>query len=161
MFDYIGGIKMASMDNQQSSNQESGINAKDFLIGALIGGIVGATTALFLAPKSGKEMRQDLNTQAHNLKERTDHLREAAVTKGTEIAEVAKEKTTTIGQAVSKQSNEIISKVKNFKAAPVDGDIEEAPHTELENSLEEENDIQRKLEETKKAFDETELQLNQ
>lgn len=49
---------------------KDGINSKDFLIGTLIGGIVGATTALFLAPKSGKELRDDLNTQANALKEK-------------------------------------------------------------------------------------------
>ena len=31
---------------------KDGINSKDFLIGTLIGGIIGSTTALFLAPKS-------------------------------------------------------------------------------------------------------------
>ena len=40
------------------------MNTKDFLIGTLIGGIVGATTALFLAPKSGKELRSDISDQA-------------------------------------------------------------------------------------------------
>lgn len=53
---------------------KDGINSKDFLIGTLIGGIIGATTALFLAPKSGKELRDDLNTQANALKEKTDRL---------------------------------------------------------------------------------------
>ncbi len=33
---------------------------KGFVVGALIGGAVGAITALLLAPKSGKELRQDI-----------------------------------------------------------------------------------------------------
>lgn len=35
---------------------KDGINSKDFLIGTLIGGIIGATTALFLAPKDRKSV---------------------------------------------------------------------------------------------------------
>ncbi len=56
--------------NTGNATHEGSINAKDFLIGSLIGGIVGAATALFLAPKSGKELRDDLNTHAGTLKEK-------------------------------------------------------------------------------------------
>lgn len=129
------------------------INTKDFLIGALIGAIAGAATALFLAPKSGKEMRNELNSQAIALKEKTIQLKDVALAKGNEVKEVAKEKTQSISQAVSKQSNEIINKVKNFKTTG-----EEV--VEQEGAVEQE-DIQKKLEETKKAFDETEMLLNQ
>ena len=33
---------------------------KGFIIGALVGGVAGALTALLLAPKSGAELRQDI-----------------------------------------------------------------------------------------------------
>lgn len=150
------------MDRDMEHN-DGNINAKDFLIGALVGGIVGAATALFLAPKSGKEMRSDLNIQAQALKEKTGQFAETAKVKGVELVETAKEKSTTIGQTVSKQSSEIINKVKSLK--PSKGAVEQ---TEEEGLTEESNfdasanaeDIQRKLEETKKAFDETESLLN-
>ena len=51
---------------------DNNMNTKDFVIGALIGGIVGAASALLLAPKSGKELRQDLNHQA--LSDQSSHL---------------------------------------------------------------------------------------
>lgn len=35
--------------------------AKDFLVGAAIGGLLGTAAALLVAPKSGKKMREDLN----------------------------------------------------------------------------------------------------
>jgi gas vesicle protein len=35
-------------------------NTKEFLIGAAVGGIVGATTALLLAPTSGTSLRNSL-----------------------------------------------------------------------------------------------------
>jgi gas vesicle protein len=146
---------MANNENQQVDNSENNINTKDFLIGALIGGVVGAAAALFLTPKSGKDIRHDISHQAQSLKDLTGQFREAAVSKGTELAEVAKERTATLGQTVSKQSNELITKVKGLK--PI---ASENTEEEISAASENSSDIQRKLEETKKAFDETELQLN-
>lgn len=77
---------------------KDGINSKDFLIGTLIGGIVGATTALFLAPKSGKELRDDLNNQANALKDKTDQLTTDAKEKGTEYVTIAKDKTSELSR---------------------------------------------------------------
>ena len=48
--------------------------SSSFLLGALIGGLVGAGAAIFLAPKSGKELRSTLNNQAGTLKEKTVQL---------------------------------------------------------------------------------------
>jgi gas vesicle protein len=42
-------------------NRNSGENyTRGFMFGAIIGGAVGAVTALLLAPKSGRELRKDL-----------------------------------------------------------------------------------------------------
>ena len=59
----------------ESDKRDDGIHAKDFIIGALTGAIVGSLTALFLAPKSGRELRHDINNQAYTLRDKTDHLR--------------------------------------------------------------------------------------
>ncbi|MDZ5472551.1 YtxH domain-containing protein [Bacillus sp. 31A1R] len=150
---------MASQERKsydQEARREESINSKDFIIGALIGGIVGAATALFLAPKSGRELRSDLNSQAVTLREKTGHIKDVAMTKGTELAEVAKEKTTSISHVVSKQSNELLNKVKV-------GKIQEFLNHNEQMDVDSSNkyeDIQRKLEETKKAFDQTESKLN-
>ncbi len=87
----------------EKNNQNSNIDTKDFLIGTLIGGIVGATTALLLAPKSGKELRTDLNDQAIQLKD-----------KSSEVATMAKEKSSTLAQSVSTQTSQAANKVKEF-----------------------------------------------
>ncbi|SPU02337.1 putative general stress protein [Bacillus subtilis] len=71
---------------------KDGINSKDFLIGTLIGGIIGATTALFLAPKSGKELRDDLGSQAVALRDKTDKMTADAKEKGTQYVSIAKDK---------------------------------------------------------------------
>lgn len=54
----------------ESLYDESNVNVKDFVIGAFVGGIVGAAAALFLAPKTGKELRDDVATQASQIKEK-------------------------------------------------------------------------------------------
>lgn len=150
---------MANYENQENERQENryqeSINTKDFIIGCLIGGMVGAATALFLAPKSGKEIRDNINHGAHSLKDRTSQWRDAAVHKGSELADVAKEKTNVIGKTVSKQSHEIINKVKGLTV--LEGKNTEGPDADSDQDTE----IQRKLEETKRAFDETESQLNE
>ncbi|WP_391558785.1 YtxH domain-containing protein [Robertmurraya sp.] len=144
-------------EDRQNVNETPG--SKEFLMGAIIGGLVGAATALFLAPKSGKEMRTEINTQAENLKGKTSQLYDVAKTKSTELAEVAKLKSSSIGQAVSKQSNDIMSKVKSVK--PVnDSEADVVYEDDFSPVLSDDKELQRKLEETKRAFDETESQLN-
>ncbi len=56
------------------SNSESGGRGKDFLVGAVIGSVLGAITALLLAPKSGKELRADLSEQVSNVSEKTQQI---------------------------------------------------------------------------------------
>lgn len=144
---------------QDQSNNH--INTKDFLIGTLVGGIVGALTALFLAPKSGKELREDLNDQAYFLREKTESLRETAIEKSSEITSTVKDKTSALSKKVSEQSQGLVNKVKGIKA-----DVEDE-QSEGENAIDQlfetdvNSDIQQKLEETKKAFDETESKVNQ
>lgn len=40
------------------------MNTKSVLLGVLIGGITSAATALILAPKSGREIRQDIASKS-------------------------------------------------------------------------------------------------
>ena len=56
-------------DTFYEEQNESG--AGSFLLGALVGGVIGAAAALFLAPKTGKEMREDLGQQANEWKEKS------------------------------------------------------------------------------------------
>jgi gas vesicle protein len=67
---------MSSKDYElRGTNQnKSEDSSSSFLLGALIGGLVGAAAAIFLAPKSGRELRSTLNNQAGTLKEKTVYL---------------------------------------------------------------------------------------
>lgn len=104
---------MSSENN--NNNNGNNINSKDFMIGSLIGGLLGASAALLLAPKSGKELRQDLNEQVVVVRDKTNQFREVAVEKGTAFADAAKERTDRLTQTVNEQSSELKDKVKNWK----------------------------------------------
>ena len=115
-----------SQNDRNTTYTEKETSSKEFILGAVIGGAIGAATALFLAPKSGTELRQDLNTQAGLLKERSYEWKDQAVTKGNELATtakeksaelstLAKEKSAELSQTVQTQSNAVVEKVKSFK----------------------------------------------
>lgn len=48
--------------------------SKGFLLGAIVGGAVGAITALLLAPKSGKELREDISRKSNELMDKAQDL---------------------------------------------------------------------------------------
>ncbi|MBM7578978.1 YtxH domain-containing protein [Jeotgalibacillus terrae] len=104
---------------------EKNNNSRDFVLGALIGSIAGAVTALFLAPKSGGEFRQELNTQAGRLKDRSYEWKDQAVTKSSEMAALAKEKSAVISKNVQDQSSGVMDKVKSLRSK--DKQSEQAP----------------------------------
>jgi gas vesicle protein len=89
-------------------------NSKDFIVGSLVGGLIGAATALFLAPKSGKEIRDDLGQQASIVKGRTEKFTSQTLEKSAGLANVAKEKTVSLSQVVSEQSSQIMNKVRDL-----------------------------------------------
>lgn len=147
------------------SMREPSSTSRDFVAGAIVGGLAGALAALLLAPKSGKELRGSLNDQTSTLKN-----------KSADLASVAKEKASGLKDTVSQQSSTIVNKVKDMKNkngnTSLDTDVDEGELQEVPTSMAEtstmENthtatgeEIQRKLEETQKAFDDTENKLNQ
>lgn len=186
-------VKDYTRDSQRSIEEERGSkSSKDFVVGAIIGSIVGAATALFMAPKPGKELRNDLNVQAKSLTEKTEKLRQTAMEKGSDLmekgsglAETAKEKTKPVAEMVTTKSTDILNKVKGLKQSQDDpnvkntgndtsdlGDSEgstgynKAPVASVEVKTDTNtgnktntgnaNAAKLKLDETKKAFDETE-----
>ncbi len=144
------------MANNQSTN-------KDFLLGTIIGGVVGAATALLLAPKAGKELRADLNEQAAYVRLKTEQVKNNAVEKGQEFAQTAKVKTADLSQTISEQSSQVVDKVKKFRKA--DQHEDNLPPTSLEVLADEvesqsNEDFQQKLTEAQEALDEVESNIN-
>lgn len=84
--------------------EEENVNMKDFVIGALIGGIVGAAAGLLLAPKTGRDLRSDVAVQAVNLKD-----------KSAVLSSNAKDKTLQLSKQLQEQSSQLVEKVKTLK----------------------------------------------
>lgn len=82
--------------------REETINMKDFIIGALVGGMVGAAAGLLLAPKTGRDLRTDVANQAITIRD-----------KGVEISTTAKEKTVKLSNQLKEQSVHLVDKVKS------------------------------------------------
>lgn len=150
-------MSMTQKEVQRTYEEDrNSINSKDFMIGALIGGIVGAATALFYAPKAGRELRNDLTEQAKNISEKTDKLRR-------DITETAKERTSSVSEAVSSKSAVIVSKVKSLRPVKEVEELEDGliVTSEADVATTIEDEAQQKLNEAKKAFEETENGLKQ
>ncbi|RBW71443.1 YtxH domain-containing protein [Bacillus taeanensis] len=127
------------------SNNNNNINSKDFLIGTLIGGIVGAASALLMAPKSGKELRSDINQQAAVVKDRTVQMKDTALEKSNEFASSAKERSSTIARTVSDQSNQVANKVRSVTTSLRD-DVNKWRASRKEVEIEGEEETNNELE---------------
>ena len=88
-------------NNVDLYGEEETVNLKDFVLGALVGGIVGAAAGLLLAPKAGRELRSDVATQAVTLKD-----------KSVELSSTAKDKTVQLSSQLKEQSTQLVDKVK-------------------------------------------------
>lgn len=155
------------MSNREYESRESNQNRNDessssFILGALIGGMVGAAAALLFAPKSGKELRKTLTEQAGPILDKTGQLRENVASKSSELAS----KTASLSQGIVLQSSELVNKVKG-KPAPKEesdptyislqqGNGKEDSKKPSEAGHLNSDEIRRKLEEAQKAFDEEE-----
>ena len=97
-------------DDLYDYEDESG--SSGFLLGVIVGGLIGAAAALMLAPKSGKELRTDLNTQASTLKEKTSGYTDTAKEKSSDLTQQVKEKSSDLTQQVKEKSNDLTQQVK-------------------------------------------------
>lgn len=109
--DYVPQSYGASNRYDDLYDYEESDGGSSFLVGILVGGVIGAAAALFLAPKSGKEFQADIKTQASTLKE-----------KAVQQADSYNEASGGFAQQLKDQSTKVVDKVKNMKAgsSPMD-----------------------------------------
>lgn len=86
------------------SDNQNNLNGKDLLIGTLVGAIIGASAALLLAPKAGRETRSDLNRQWVTVRDKTQ-----------EVSRTVRDKAKEVGQTVKDQSGEVIGMFRESK----------------------------------------------
>jgi gas vesicle protein len=126
-----------SRENMQNRNEETK-RSNHFLLGAFIGGLAGAAVALLFAPKSGKELRNNLL-----------------------------DKTAISGENLWEKGNELARKPKNLSLSALEDDWSSEKinyislsDREIKTNSNKELDIRKKLEEAKKALEEEEKKVN-
>ncbi|HLO12030.1 MAG TPA: YtxH domain-containing protein [Pseudoneobacillus sp.] len=140
------------MGNQEKNSEmlqgrveDKSSSTKEFMLGALIGGMVGAATALFLAPKSGREIRSNLQD-----------LKDIVISKGNEMVTVAKEKTTILSKTIN-QSDELMNKDSDFREK--EEQSPEIKYVPIEPFISSHEELQKKLLEAEKALEEQEQRI--
>jgi gas vesicle protein len=126
---------------------------RDFLVGTFIGAAVGASLALLFAPKSGKELRGDINEGAYQVRDRAAEWKDIAQEKGLEWKDIAqakgqewKEIATEKGSELKQKTQEITSnmqsKIQDLKVKNLNDDVEDV-------TVEEESEVEIGSEENK------------
>jgi len=96
---------------------DNNMNGKDFLLGAVVGGIIGAVTALLLAPKAGSELRADLKETAGTVSTKTQEIAHLVGERGTAIAKTVGTHTTEWVDKAKDLAGNVASEVKGWKEA--------------------------------------------
>lgn len=91
--------------------------SKGIVLGTIIGGAIGAATALLLAPKAGKELRQELSEKSNEYYSKTsDYLSDAERKVGHNVKTTVNEgrvRAQGIVDSAKKQANEILYAAEN------------------------------------------------
>ncbi|WP_159881400.1 YtxH domain-containing protein [Paenibacillus puerhi] len=94
---------------------------KEFLVGAVVGSILGAITALLLAPKSGKELRSDIAEGYQQASEKTQQVASEVSEKTKQLATEVSVKTSSAAKTISRQTAEWTGKAKELAVQARDG----------------------------------------
>ncbi len=96
---------------------DNNMNGKDFLLGAVVGGVIGAITALLLAPKPGEELRADIKDTVNTVSNKTQEIAGQVSDRSQSLAKNVSERSQGIAKNVSERSQVI---AKNVGATTVE-----------------------------------------
>lgn len=152
-----------------NTNDEK-MGTKEFLVGAIIGSVVGAAAAIWYTQKPRRDLKDAINEHTAAVKEKAESFQKSAITKMSDLTAITRDKTNTLTQSLSQQSSELLSKLNNknnndenqAEFIPIGEAVPSAikPKKMTVTAVGDER-IQQMLSETKIAFDETERKLNQ
>jgi gas vesicle protein len=130
------------MENQDLQVNEKTSSTKDFLLGAIVGGVVGAAVAFLFSPKAGKEIRGTLT-----------EFKDSALGKSSDIVTQVKDRTKSLSiPTINAQNKEYDNSEKESPS------VDFVPIKQYVPSHEE---LQRKIAEAEKALEEEELKMKQ
>jgi gas vesicle protein len=98
---------------------DNNMNGKDFLLGAVVGGVIGAITALLLAPKPGEELRADIKDTVNTVTSRTQELAGQVSDRSQSIARNVSERSQVIAKNVGIHTSELVDKAKEIAGTVV------------------------------------------
>jgi len=118
------------MEVEMSNNIDT--YSKGFIVGALVGGAMGAITALLFAPKSGEELRRDISDKSTELYLKAGNLSQDASYEISNAINIGKKKADDIIYSAREKADELIanaeqtlkdarSKINSAKNAVSDG----------------------------------------
>lgn len=81
---------------------------KGLLIGFLTGGVVGAAIALLFAPKSGKELRNDIKTKSNEFQEEAGKFIDIAKDKAMDLINEGKKKSEELVENAKTKADQLI-----------------------------------------------------
>ncbi|MDE5413357.1 YtxH domain-containing protein [Alkalihalobacterium chitinilyticum] len=82
---------------------------KNFALGTVVGGVVGATAALLTAPKSGEELRKDIQNELAEGKNKTEEVTNEIKEKMSELSEIINDSSSNVSQTVKQKSEQVIN----------------------------------------------------
>lgn len=85
-----------------------------FIVGALVGAAVAALASLLLAPKSGKELREDIGDTTNKAVDQASNYLDTARHKGQDVVEDVEEKASAYFDVASKEADKATKKTKGF-----------------------------------------------
>ena len=81
---------------------ENNARVSSFLLGVMVGGVIGGVTALLLAPTSGKKLRRKISDKAENFYEDAQEYYESGKDKAEELYREGKKKVSNIVEDAKK-----------------------------------------------------------
>src|SRR5690554_2011859 len=98
---------------------DNNMNGKDFLLGAVVGGVIGAITALLLAPKPGEELRADIKDTVQTVSNKTQEIAGQVSERSQSIAKNVSERGQVLAKNVGSHTTELVDKAKELAGTVV------------------------------------------
>ncbi len=89
-------------------------NTKSFIGGLITGGVLGGLAGILFAPKSGKELRKDINNKKDEILDESDMMLENAKERAWDIISEAKKKATNLIDDARSKVDAMSAGAENF-----------------------------------------------
>lgn len=89
--------------------QNDGSHTRGFLLGAIVGGAVGAVVALLFAPKSGSELRKDISEKGEDLYDKAQTYFKRQVGEGEDLVNEGRIRAERIVHSAREQADSLMS----------------------------------------------------